>query len=94
MKHFIVEITFEQTPPDDILQQHRAHLKSGYEQGLLLMSGPQNPRTGGIVVARATDIVQLQLFFNADPYLISGVASYRYIEFNPVLHNEMIQDWI
>ena len=37
----------------EIRPLHRAFLKRGYEQGLLLCSGPMNPLTGGMVVARA-----------------------------------------
>jgi len=55
MKHFIVEITF--TAPiariEEIVPQHRAFLQTGYDRAGCLMSGPKNPRTGGIVVARA-----------------------------------------
>ena len=58
MKHFIVELTY--TAPAErlaeIVVEHRAFLQTGYERGWLLMSGPQTPRVGGMVVARAPSL--------------------------------------
>ncbi len=49
MKHFLVDIHYlvpvEQLA--DILPDHRAFLQTGYTLGLLLFSGPKEPRTGG-----------------------------------------------
>ena len=57
MKHFIVEITYKVSFEEmqKVLPAHRIYLDEGYEKGILLMSGPQNPKTGGIVIARAND---------------------------------------
>ena len=44
-KCFLIEITYR-VPADqlgDIVEEHRAFLRSGYEQGILLLSGPQQP---------------------------------------------------
>jgi uncharacterized protein YciI len=96
MKHFIVEITYllpvEQLA--EIVPVHRAFLKRGYEQGLLLCSGPLNPRTGGMVIARAESLEALQAFFSQDPYLAQPVARHRYVEFDPVLRQAWMEDWI
>ena len=59
MKHFLVEITYTADIIDKIeviLPDHRAFLQTGYDRGWLLMSGPLNPRTGGIVIARAPSL--------------------------------------
>jgi uncharacterized protein YciI len=96
MKHFIVEITF--TLPlekiDEILPKHREFLQTGYNKGLLLMSGPKTPRVGGIVVARATSLEEIDGFFANDPYRLNNAAEYKFTEFNPVKHQDLIKNWI
>jgi len=96
MKHFIVEITYS-VPVEqlsEILPQHRAFLKIGYERGMLLVSGPQIPRLGGFVVARAKSVEVLQDFFARDPYNLNHLATYRFVEFDPVLHQPFLSDWL
>jgi uncharacterized protein YciI len=96
MKHFIVDITF--TSPlekiDAILPKHREFLQTGYDKGLLLMSGPKNPRVGGVVVARAGSLEDIINFFSNDPYKLNGVADYNFTEFNPVKHQDFLKEWI
>ncbi len=96
MKHFLVEITY--TAPldaiDKVVAQHRAHLKTGYDRKLLLLSGPQEPRVGGIVIARGESRPEVEAFFAADPYQVAGVAKYRFIEFKPVSHQPELAGWV
>lgn len=96
MKHFIVEITYRIPVEElgEVLPLHRAFLKNGYESGMLLCSGPQNPRVGGMVIARAADQAEIQAFFDQDPYHLRGVASHRIIEFEPVLRQQFMEEWI
>lgn len=96
MKHFLVDIHYlvpvEQLA--DILPDHRAFLKTGYEKGLLLLSGPKEPRTGGMAIARAETREALEAFFLKDPYHIKNVATHTFTEFNPVLRQTWLEDWI
>ena len=96
MLHFIIEITYTAALPEfeRALPSHRAFLQTGYDRGLLLMSGPQNPRTGGILVARAATRDELEAFLQGDPYRVLGLASYRFIEFNPVKRSPLVEGWI
>lgn len=95
MKHFMIEIKytapFEQIA--EILPAHRAFLQSGYEKGLLLCSGPMVPKTGGVVIARASEIKDIEDFFSVDPYLLNNAATYRYVEFEPVKRQSFLEDW-
>lgn len=96
MKHFVVEILFsvpfEQVEP--VVPAHREFLQIGYDAGQLLMSGPQNPRVGGIVIARAESLEVVQALFAQDPYALNKVATYRFIEFNPVKRQPFLESWI
>jgi len=95
MLHFIIEITYlaplAQIEPH--LPAHRAFLQTGYDRNWLLLSGPQNPRTGGMIVARAPSRAELETFFRQDPYLSEGLAAYRFTEFNPVKRNALVEGW-
>jgi uncharacterized protein YciI len=96
MLHFVIEITY--TAPlaaiDQSLAAHRAFLQVGYDRGVLLMSGPQNPRNGGIVVARAQSRAELETFFQDDPYVAQKLATYRFVEFNPVKRQPLLDTWV
>lgn len=96
MKHYLVDIHYlvpvEQLV--DILPAHRAFLATGYEKGLLLLSGPKEPRTGGIAVGRAASLEEIQEFFAQDTYHIKNVATHTFTEFNPVLHQAWLDEWV
>jgi uncharacterized protein YciI len=96
MKHFLVDIHYlipvEQLT--EVLIEHRAFLQTGYDMGILLMSGPKEPRTGGFVIARSDSQVDLESFFKNDPYAIKKVATHSFIEFNPVKFQPWIENWV
>ena len=96
MKHFIVEINYT-IPAEqlgEVTNQHRAFLQGGYDQGWLLYSGPRVPRTGGIVLARAPSLADLQDFFKNDPYVLNNIATYQFVEFQPVKYNPILEGWV
>ncbi len=96
MRHFIIEITY--TVPaehlSEVVTEHRAYLQKGYDAGLLLLSGPQSPRIGGMVVARANSLEDIQAFFKNDPYQVKGLAVYRFIEFEPLKFQAFLKEWL
>jgi uncharacterized protein YciI len=96
MKHFMIEIQYTAAAEQiaNILPAHRAFLQGGYEKEMLLCSGPMVPKTGGIVIARASDQKEIEEFFSADPYLLNKAASYRIVEFEPVKRQAFLEPWI
>jgi len=96
MKHFLIEIVYTAIPEQiaATTNDHRAFLQTGYDKGWLLMSGPQNPRTGGIVIARAPSLEDIQAFFKNDPYAIRKLATHRFVEFEPVKHRPFLESWV
>ncbi len=96
MKHFMIEIQYQVSAEQlgETVAEHRAFLQTGYDKGLLLCSGPQNPRVGGIVIARAASLAEIQEFFASDPYQIKQLATYRWVEFEPVKYQEFLKAWI
>ena len=96
MKHFVVEIIYlkplEQVSP--VTPDHREYLQTGYARGILLLSGPQVPRVGGILIGRAESIEAMREYCDQDPYALAGVAKHRIIEFNPMSSQQILKDWL
>ena len=95
MRHFVVEIVYTR-PLEEVLaltERHRAYLQTGYERGLLLLSGPQEPRVGGILIMRGDSKETIQQFCSKDPYSVGAVANHRIIEFTPKSHVPLLSDW-
>jgi len=94
-KHFVIESTYlaglERI--DELLVAHRAHLETGFQSGMLLASGPQEPRTGGMILARAKDRTAVEEFLARDPFSLAGISSYRVVEFVPVKQSPSFAGW-
>src|SRR5512145_824240 len=95
MKHFVILTTFTKPFEEfgEMVGHHRAFLQKGYDRGWLLCSGPQNPKVGGVIIARAPSLEELQQFFTDDPYQINGLATYQFIEFEPVKRQIFLEAW-
>ena len=58
-------------PIERILQSvdgHRAYMRSLHDRGILLASGPFEPRTGGGLLVRTADEAELAALLAADPF--------------------------
>ncbi len=77
---------------DAHLEAHRRFLDEGYSSGYFLASGPRVPRTGGIILAQATNLEQLQNFINKDPFMKAGVAEYEILEFTPMKSDPRLKE--
>jgi uncharacterized protein YciI len=66
---------------DQYLADHRAFLKTLYDQGITICSGPKIPRTGGFIMLNAAGKAEALEIIKNDPYVIHGVAEYSLIEF-------------
>jgi uncharacterized protein YciI len=90
----IIKLTYKKSinEVDKYLQTHREFLDYHYKQGLLIASGPMNPRVGGIIIAATNDKKSLASIMTEDPFALADVADYEYIEFTPVKHTEALKD--
>jgi uncharacterized protein YciI len=66
---------------DAQLKHHVAWLEKGFAEGVFLIAGRQDPRTGGVIVARGRK-AEAEALAATDPFVTSGVASARVIQFN------------
>lgn len=66
---------------------HRAYLASLKEQGVLLASGPFDPRTGGALLLRLPegDTGAINRIRDGDPFWQKSIASYEMFRWAPTL---------
>lgn len=93
---FVIQLTYlvPLSEVDKYLQTHREFLDYYYKQGLLVVSGPMKPRTGGIIIAATNDRAYLESIFKKDPYYLAEIAKYEFIEFNPVNYRAELKEFI
>ncbi len=87
---FIILLTYTKplTEIDKHLVAHRTFLQKYYDSGDLVCSGPQNPRTGGVILARTKNKTHLEQILSGDPFKQNNVADYQIIEFEAVKFSE------
>lgn len=73
---------------DAHLVAHRAYLARHYAAGHFLLSGPREPRTGGVIMARADCLETVEAWVAEDPFHVAGVAAYEIIAWAPSLRAE------
>ena len=74
-------------------EAHRAYLGGLKAKGLLLASGPLDPRTGGALLLRVPDDAvdaTLDAVRDGDPYFKAGVAQYELLPWVPVMGQEAL----
>ena len=65
-----------------VVDEHRAYLRKLQAEGLLLASGPMDPRSGGALLLRVPDDAvhaTLDRIRDGDPYTRTGMGQYELI---------------
>jgi uncharacterized protein YciI len=73
------------------LEDHKAWLKRGFDEGVFLLSGSLQPNLGGGIFAHNTSLPDLQSRLNADPFVANGVASPEIHEIAPSRADERLK---
>ncbi|EQA45734.1 hypothetical protein LEP1GSC050_2844 [Leptospira broomii serovar Hurstbridge str. 5399] len=96
MKFFLIELLY--TVPiekiDEAVVEHRNFLQTLYDKGILLLSGPKEPRIGGVILGKSKSLQEIQDIFQNDPFQKYDYASYKFTEFSPVKRQTFLEDWI
>lgn len=93
---FVVTITYKQPMErvDQYLAEHRSFLDEGYKNNCFVASGPQNPRTGGIIISQLKDKSQLEKILQNDPFKLHDIADYVITEFEPVKYHPEFSSFV
>ncbi len=82
---FVLVVTY--TAPlsaiDAAMPAHQRFLDEHFAAGEFLASGPQAPRTGGVIIARAADRDAIERLIAADPFTRDDLATYEVHAFLP-----------
>ena len=93
---YAIAIVRYRRPLDQVLtvtDEHRAYLKTLHDAGVLLASGPLDPRSGGALLLRVPDgNVQetLDRVRDGDPYVRKGMAQYELLPWAPGIGKESL----
>ena len=82
-------------PLDEIVartEAHRSYLKLLQAEGILLASGPFDPRVGGALLVRLPDDdpAALDRIRDGDPFYQEGLANYELLPWKPVMGTERL----
>ena len=68
---------------DAQMSAHQRFLNQHFASGEFLVSGPRDPRTGGVILARTISDARVAQIIATDPFLQQGLATYEVISFHP-----------
>jgi uncharacterized protein YciI len=66
-----------------VVDAHRAYLHDLKAKGLLLASGPLDPRSGGALLLRVPDVAALDAIRDGDPFTKAACAQYELLPWVP-----------
>jgi uncharacterized protein YciI len=93
---FVITLTYR-CPLEAIerhLEPHRNWLAVHYRAGRFLLSGPLEPRTGGLILAQGDNRAAVEALLADDPFSIHGLAAYDIKAVNPSLRApDFPADW-
>ena len=86
---FILKVNYKK-PIEEVerfLAAHRQFLDRMYADGIIIASGPQEPRTGGVILCNAKNAQEATAIYQQDPFYINGIADYELTQFHVTKHN-------
>jgi len=78
---------------DAHLSAHREFLQRNYETGAFLLSGPKEPRTGGVILVNLDSHEELQAILAEDPFHRYEIAEYTIIRLTATMTAPSLQ-WL
>lgn len=95
---YIIELTYKKPleEVDELLEDHILFLDRYYKAGIIIASGPQTPRNGGIILAQkfkeiGDEIIDINDIIKQDPFYIYGIADYRIVKFTPKQYDKAFE---
>jgi uncharacterized protein YciI len=90
----IIKYISSVTEIDGYLEEHRAFLYTNYAAKRFIASGPQEPRTGGVILAHGMNRAELETILEKDPFKREGLAEYTVLEFRPSMHDPRFEPFV
>jgi uncharacterized protein YciI len=83
-------------PLDEVdaqLAAHVAWLEQGFAEGVFLVAGRRQPRSGGVIVMRGARGA-VEKVMATDPFVASGVATFEVVPFGASFAATPLHDWL
>ena len=77
---------------DRFVGEHRAFLERHYASGHFLLSGRKDPRTDGVILAKAETRAEIEGILLNDPFNRENIAEYEIVEFLPSMAASHLAD--
>ncbi len=93
---FIISLTYKSSIEniEKLIPEHTIFLHKHYDSGQFIASGRKEPRTGGIIIAKAAPKKEIEQIITEDPFYIHEVADYAITEFIPSKYDENFKTFI
>jgi uncharacterized protein YciI len=78
---------------DRFVGEHREFLKRYYDSGIFVLSGRQEPRTGGVILANGASKEEIERIIRFDPFYRERIAEYELVEFLPSMSDPRLADF-
>jgi uncharacterized protein YciI len=76
---------------DRVLPAHREFLDRYYKSGLFIVSGPLNPRSGGVILTADCTRDTIDAALAEDPFVREAISEYEIVEFKATKHAHWFQ---
>lgn len=93
---FLITLTYLQPMEvvEKYLAEHREYLEQGYQKDYFIVSGPKNPRTGGLILSQLKDRQQITSIIEQDPFYLHKIAEFEIVEFSPVKFHKQFAHFV
>ncbi len=86
---FVILLTYQKplSRIDELMRSHVEFLTRCTRAGVFLASGRQDPRIGGVILARCESVELLTEVMEQDPFIQDEAATFEIIQFRTSLHH-------
>lgn len=90
---FVVQLKFSanKSQAAQWMDGHKAWIKRGFDEGVLLLVGSLQPNVGGGILAHQLTRDELQARLNDDPFVAHDVVSVEIIEITPAQADDRLK---
>jgi uncharacterized protein YciI len=82
------------TAIEHYLDAHLAFLEKYYQSGQFILSGRRKPRSGGLILCKASSRKEVEQIIAEDPFDKYQLALYEIIEFEPTAYVNELQSYL
>ena len=78
---------------DSLMAAHVAWLDAGFAEGVFLVAGRREPRSGGVIVVRG-DRAAAEAIAATDPFVTAGAATVEVVPFHASFAADPVRAWL